>query len=94
MSAGSKRLQAQEDGGVYYDVRWMDVADRRSNFTGVYVASRHIRPNTGAALFIQSGGTVPAKTLKQYIISRDPICVSEVKEATVCPGKRVILKNN
>lgn len=53
MNAGSERLQAQQDGGVYYDGRWMDVADRRSNFTGVYVASRHIRPNTGAALFIQ-----------------------------------------
>ena len=38
MNAESQRLQAQQDGGVYYDGRWMDVADRRSNFTGVYVA--------------------------------------------------------
>ena len=28
---------------VYYDGRWMDVADRRPNFEVVYVVRRHIR---------------------------------------------------
>jgi len=43
MNAGSERLQAQQDGRVYYDGRWMDVADRRPNFEVVYVVRRHIR---------------------------------------------------
>jgi hypothetical protein len=49
----TERLQAQRGKGVYYDDRWMDAADGVGTFVEVYVARRHICPNTAAALFIQ-----------------------------------------